>query len=221
MSSVAETAVAIAAGVGGLFGIRAGTEEPRYTLVERVGQIEIRRYGPRLAAETTVTGPSMEARSDGFRKVASYIFGANTAKTSIAMTAPVAQTSLAQMGVAQKIAMTAPVAQQAAGPDGQWRVQFFMPAKYSRDALPTPNDPAVRIVEVPAQDYAVLRFAGSANAATVTSRTRDLTAGLAHGAWRVSGEPAAWFYDPPWTAPFLRRNEIAAPVVAAPVVTAR
>ena len=214
MSSVAETAVAIAAGVGGLFGIRSGTEEPRYTLVERVGQIEIRHYGPRLAAETTVSGPSMEARSDGFRKVAGYIFGANTAKTSIAMTAPVAQTSLGKTAAAQKIAMTAPVAQQAAGPDGQWRVQFFMPAKYSREALPTPNDPAVRIVEVPAQDYAVLRFAGSANAATVTARTRQLTDGLAHGAWRVSGEPIAWFYDPPWTAPFLRRNEIAAPVVA-------
>ena len=215
MSSVAETAVAIAAGVGGLFGIRSGTEEPRYTLVERVGQIEIRHYGPRLAAETTVSGPSMEARGDGFRKVAGYIFGANTAKTSIAMTAPVAQTAAAKTGPAQKIAMTAPVAQQAAGPDGQWRVQFFMPAKYSREALPTPNDPAVRIVEVPAQDYAVLRFSGSANAATVTARTLQLTDGLANGAWRVSGEPTAWFYDPPWTAPFLRRNEIAAPVVAA------
>ena len=208
MANFAETAVTILAGIGGLFGIRAGTEAPHYTLVERVGEIEIRRYGPRLAAETTVSGPSMDARSAGFRKVAGYIFGGNTAKTSITMTAPVAQSAAAS----QKIAMTAPVAQQAAGADGQWRVQFFMPAKYSREALPTPNDPAVRIVEVPPQDYAVLRFSGSASGAAVNARTRELTGRLAESAWRVTGEPTAWFYDPPWTAPFLRRNEVAAPV---------
>ena len=87
-----------------------------------------------------------------------------------------------------------------------------MPAKYAKADLPVPNDPAVRIVEVPAQDYAVLRFSGSANGAAVATRTRELRAALGPSSWRVTGEPTAWFYDPPWTAPFLRRNEIAAPV---------
>lgn len=208
MAGMTETLVGVLAGVGGLVGIRAGTEEPRYDVVERVGAVEIRHYGPRLAAEVTASGSEVEARSDGFRKVAGYIFGGNTARTSIAMTAPVAQSAAGS----QKIAMTAPVAQQAAGADGQWRVQFFMPAKYAKADLPVPNDPAVRIVEVPAQDYAVLRFSGSANGAAVATRTRELRAALGPSSWRVTGEPTAWFYDPPWTAPFLRRNEIAAPV---------
>ncbi len=208
MAGIAETLVGVMAAAGGLVGIRSGTEEPRYEVVERIGAVEIRHYGPRLAAEATASGSESEARSDGFRKVAGYIFGGNTAKTSIAMTAPVAQSAAGS----QKIAMTAPVAQQALGADGQWRVQFFMPAKYTRADLPVPNDPAVRIVDVPAQDYAVLRFSGSANAAIVTSRTRELRGVLASSHWRTSGEPTAWYYDPPWTAPFLRRNEVATPV---------
>jgi hypothetical protein len=210
MAGVTETTVAILAAIGGVFGIRSGTEEPRFTVVERVGAVEIRHYGPRLAAETTVPGDAITARNAGFRAVAGYIFGANTAGSSIAMTAPVAQAS---DGPSQTIAMTAPVAQEPApGADGRWRVQFFMPAHYTRESLPIPKDSNVRIVEVPAQDYAVLRFSGSRDARAVQSRTADLQKVLAASRWRITGPSAAWFYDPPWTPPFLRRNEVVTPV---------
>jgi hypothetical protein len=208
---MAEMALAILGGLGNTVGIRAGTEEPRFSVVERVGAIEIRHYGPRLAAEVEVSGPEEAARSEGFRKVAGYIFGGNTGKASIAMTAPVSQSG----GGAQTIAMTAPVA-QAPGAGGTWRIQFYMPAKYTRESLPTPKDPSVRIVEVPAQDYAVLRFSGSRTAPAVAAKTQALKAALAGARWRIVGEPVAWFYDPPWTLPFLRRNEVAAPVAPAP-----
>lgn len=209
MASIAETVGTILVGLGGLVGIRSGTEEPRFTVVERIGAVEIRHYGPRLAAETTVAGNAVAARNAGFRAVAGYIFGDNAGKTSIAMTAPVAQTA----GKPQTIAMTAPVAQEATpGASGQWRIQFFMPARYTRESLPEPKDPNVRIVEVPAQDYAVLRFSGSRTGTAVATRTAELQAALASSRWRASGMPAAWFYDPPWTPPFLRRNEVAAPV---------
>jgi hypothetical protein len=215
MATLAETTIGILAGVGGVFGIRAGTEEPRFRVLEHVGAVEIRQYGPRLAAETTVSGPDEAARNEGFRKIAGYIFGGNTAKSSIAMTAPVAQSAAPdKSAVSEKIAMTAPVAQTAGGP-GAWRVQFFMPARYTRQSLPTPSDPAVRIVEVPAQAFAVLRFSGSRTGPVVAARQKQLVAALASSPWRVTGEPSAWFYDPPWTPPFLRRNEVAAPVVRA------
>ena len=212
---MAEMALALLGGVGNLVGIRAGTEEPRFTLVEQVGAIEIRRYGPRLAAEVEISGPAEAARNEGFRKLAGYIFGDNAKQTPIAMTAPVAQSG----GARQSIAMTAPVAQTQVrlGAGGaSWRIQFYMPAKYSRATLPVPNDPSVRIVDVPPQDYAVLRFTGSRTGPSVAAKTAALTSGLAGGRWRITGEPTAWFYDPPWTAPFLRRNEVAAPVTAAP-----
>ena len=71
-------------------GVRSGTEEPAHTVVERIGEVEIRRYGPRIAAQTVVTGSSEAARNRGFQRLAGYIFGGNTSRSSIAMTAPVA-----------------------------------------------------------------------------------------------------------------------------------
>lgn len=205
--NLGELAVTILSSLGQLVGVRAGTEQPRYTVVEQVGAVEIRHYGPRLAAEATVTGGAEEARNAGFRKVAGYIFGGNTAKASIAMTAPVAQSG---GGRSQTIAMTAPVVQTADG--AAWRVQFIMPARYTRATLPTPSDPDVRIVDLRAQDYAVLRFTGSRSGPAVARRTDELTRALSGKSWKVSGPPVAWFYDPPWTPPFLRRNEVATPV---------
>ncbi|MGC8478240.1 MAG: SOUL family heme-binding protein, partial [Acetobacteraceae bacterium] len=74
-------------------GIRAATPQPRYRVIGHLGPVELRQYGPRLAAETTVRGSEIEARSKGFRRLAGYIFGANTnaggAGSEIAMTAPV------------------------------------------------------------------------------------------------------------------------------------
>ncbi|WP_293900371.1 heme-binding protein [Phenylobacterium sp.] len=209
MAGVGEILLLIFEGVGQTFGLRAGTEQPRYTVVEQVGSVEIRRYAPRIAAETTVTGPEEAARNAGFRRVAAYIFGANQAKAGVAMTAPVAQGR-----AAETIAMTSPVAQANAGADG-WVVQFFMPAKYTLATLPTPSDPSVRLTALPAQDFAVLRFTGARGPKAVGTQSRTLQAALSASLWRATARPTAWFYDPPWTLPLLRRNEVAAPVTKA------
>lgn len=194
-------------------GVRSGTEEPTFTQVARVGDIEIRTYGERIAAQTVVTGSSEAARNRGFQRLAGYIFGGNAARTSIAMTAPVAQgAGDAASGRSQSIAMTAPVAQGAAGQD-RWTIQFFMPAEYSMESLPVPRDPSVVLAVVPAETYAVLRFTGLGSARTVAAKEAELQAGLAGSAWASQGDPVVWFYDPPWTLPPLRRNEVAVRVV--------
>ena len=187
-------------------GIRSGTEEPHYTVVETLGALQIRQYGPRLAAETTVDGNEVGSRGEGFRRLAGYIFGDNTARSSIAMTAPVAQ----EAG-SKTIAMTAPVVQDRTA-DGQWRIRFFMPAQYTMETLPRPNNPAVHIVAVPAQTYGVYRYSGSTDAASTAAARRELLQLLEGSGWAPVGEPVSWFYDPPWTLPFLRRNEAAVPV---------
>ncbi len=190
-------------------GIRDGTETPPYQVTNRVGTIEIRQYGARIAAETSVQDDEVAARSDGFRRLAGYIFGANSGKQAIAMTAPVAQT--AQPGPGQPIAMTAPVT-QARDPGGAWSIRFFMPAQYTLGTLPTPNDAAIRLVPIPPEHYAVLRFSGSTSPGAVATRQAQLVQALVGSAWRPAGPALAWFYDPPWTLPFLRRNEVAVPV---------
>ena len=179
-------------------GVRT-VEEPPYAVVRDVGPVQIRSYGPRLAAEAVVGGDEIDARSKGFQLLAGYIFGGNRSRTTIAMTAPVAQSS-------ETIAMTAPV-DQARGADGQWHIRFYMPAKYTRETLPQPNDPAVHIVDVPAQTVAVLRYSGIPTKSAVQDAGARLLEALDGSAYRPVGAPFAWFYDPPWTIPPLRRNE--------------
>ena len=184
---------------GSIVGIRSGTEEPQFTVERRIGDVEIRQYGPRIAAETTIDADEEASRNEGFRRLAGYIFGANTGRTKIAMTAPVAQQS-------EKIAMTAPVAaQRDAG--GKWVIRFFMPSEHSLDSLPTPNDDRVRLVSVEPERVAVLRYAGLPNPRAVSAKADELLKVLRDNKIKAAGNPLSWFYDPPWTLPFLRRNE--------------
>ena len=192
-------------GACSVIGIRDGTEEPRFDVVAHAGPAEIRRYAPRIAAETTLQATELDARSRGFQRLAGYIFGANTTKAAIPMTAPVTQAA------SERIAMTAPVTQNRS-PGGAWTIRFFMPARYTLDTLPTPTDPAVSLVPVPAQTYAVLRFTGSTAPEAVAAQQAELSRALEGTPWQANGLPLAWFYDPPWTLPFLRRNEVAIPL---------
>ncbi len=195
-------------GAGSVVGYRKGTEEPDYSAEKLTGAVEIRRYGARLAAETTIAANEEAARNTGFRRLARYIFGANQADEKIAMTAPVVQQS-SRSG--EKIAMTMPVSQVSAG-DSEWVIRFFMPADKSLESLPKPNDTDIRLVTVPPQTIAVRRFTGLPTRRAVASQTDKLMNTLRDIGFEAIDTPATWFYDPPWTIPALRRNEIAVSV---------
>jgi hypothetical protein len=178
-------------------------EQPAFNVVDTVGAIEIRQYGPRLAAEADMNpGQSVEqGQYAAFMALADFIFAKNRQGSEIAMTAPVAIAH-----TAEPIAMTAPVAMES-GASGQV-MRFFMPSAYTLETLPRPGDDRVRIVTVPAQTLAVLRFAGETNDAEVADRTAELLAGLRESTWRPVGEPGVFGYDPPMTPPERRRNEV-------------
>jgi hypothetical protein len=186
------------------------TPEPPSTVIGHLGAVEIRGYPPALAAETTVGGSELSARSVGFERLFAYITGKNAAQGTIAMTAPVAQTPT--QTPAQTIAMTAPVAQTET-PGGAWTVRFFLPRGMTAATAPRPFDPRVVIVPVPARIMAVLRFSGQPTPAAVATEAKRLDAALASGPWQADGPVVAWFYDPPWTLPPFRRNEVARPVM--------
>jgi len=199
----------IAESVLSIAGIRFGTEEPHFLRRPLTDNVEIRQYGPRIAAETTVAADEDRARNIGFRRLAGYIFGGNHRSEEISMTAPVGQ----QGG--DEIAMTAPVAQSRTD-NRQWTIRFYMPSKWTMDTLPKPDDDNVRLVTVPGETVAVLRFSGDRSPDAVAARRSELLKTLSGNGMQTAGEPVAWFYDPPWTLPFRRRNEIAVPVVAEP-----
>ncbi|GAA0604908.1 heme-binding protein [Craurococcus roseus] len=186
-----------------LVGVRA-YEQPPYRVVGRAGPAEVREYGPRLAVETTLDPGT---RDQAFGLLAGYIFGKNRATgggaTKIAMTTPVEMRS-------ERIAMTAPVEQAKSG--ARVTMRFFLPRSSTRETAPEPTDPRVRVVEVPGETLAVLRFSGSTDDARIAERKGALLGELRGSAWEPAGEPVFFGYDPPFTPPFLRRNEVAVPV---------
>jgi hypothetical protein len=213
LGAIAKTVKQLIDAGGSLVGVRNGTEEPAYSVERLTDGLEIRHYGQRIAAETTVHADEVSARNAGFRRLAGYIFGDNQSSTKIAMTAPVVQQAGGQGG--EKIAMTAPVSQEA-GADGEWVIRFFMPANKTLETLPKPNDTAVRLFTIPAQTVAVRRFSGSRDHGAIASQTAELISALRDDGFEPIGTPAAWFYDPPWTVPVMRRNEIAVAIEPAP-----
>jgi hypothetical protein len=181
----------------------AATEEPKYDVILRQDAFELRRYAPTIVAEVTLAGERDAALNQGFRLLAAYIFGGNAPKERIAMTAPVTQSP---SGAGETIAMTTPVSAQAVA--GEWRIRFTMPSQYALSTLPTPDDPQVKLREVPGRQFAVIRFSGFRTDGALQERTSELQAFIRSKGLVPIGEPTYAFYDPPWTLPFMRRNEV-------------
>lgn len=180
--------------------IVSNVEHPKYNVVERNGNIEIRDYAPMIIAEAEVKGERREAIGKGFRIIADYIFGDNTTAQKVPMTAPVMQQG------SEQIAMTAPVTQEGDG--NTWRVRFVMPSKYTMETLPKPNNPAIVLKAIPERRFAAIQFSGIARNETLTQYNTELDQYLSSKRLIKLSPPSYAFYNPPWTLPFLRRNEV-------------
>lgn len=204
-----------------LFGYRS-EEEPSYNVIVVEDNKEIRQYKPYLVAKTTVEGNFKEAQGKGFKILANFIFGDNKSKSDIAMTAPVTldnnPNSINSKDVtnkeSQKIAMTAPVMmneeiKQDNSNVESWTMTFTMPSSFAKDTLPIPNDSRIVIEERPSKSMAVLKFSGFWNKAKVKSKGNELLEWLSkENQYQAISKPIFAGYNPPWTLPFLRRNEV-------------
>lgn len=183
-----------------IVGVR-NSAEAGYTVIEQHGDIEIRQYAPMLMAETLVQADYSDSGSIGFKRLAGFIFGNNRSREKIAMTAPVYRQ---QEG--EKIAMTAPVLQQESA--GGWRMAFVMPAEYTPESLPLPLDPLIEIRQVTGKKVAVIRYSGSLSADIIQQKTEALSQWLTQQGIKMLSPARSAAYDPPWTIPALRRNEV-------------
>ncbi len=175
-------------------GTAQAVEEPRFTVEARTATYEIRRYDPVLVAETPVTAAFDEAGNAGFRVLAGYIFGNNQTRARIAMTAP----------VIQEAAGGTVLQPSAAG----FVVQFTLPAGSALATLPAPNDPRVRLRELPARRVAVLGYSGSWSEGRYQAKAATLLAALKGDGLRPLGPPVLARFDSPFQLWFLRRNEV-------------
>ena len=184
------------------------TEEPRFSIIEKSEPFELRSYAPQLIAEVKVEGDLDTASSQGFRLIAAFIFGQNQVSEKISMTAPVA----IETAQSTKIAMTVPVGIEASKDSAkgvsQWVFSFVMPSEYTMATLPKPLNPLVSIRELPAQRRAAITFSGFYNEAKVLEKTNALEAWIKSKQWQSIGNPQFARYNPPWSIPFMRRNEI-------------
>jgi effector-binding domain-containing protein len=181
------------------------TEEAPFAVVNESGIFEIRDYEAHILAETIVDGTLEEAGNKAFRRLFNYISGANHSRSSIAMTAPVSQEPSGK-----KIAMTAPVSQQSA--TGKWAVSFMMPASYTFETLPIPDDSSITLRQVPEHRVAAVRYSGFWSEKRFLRYKQELENWIKDNNLQIIGEPVWARYNPPFTLWFLRRNEILIPI---------
>lgn len=183
------------------------TEEAPYTVITTDNTFELREYAPQVVAEIIVEGKLEDAGNRAFRPLFRYISGDNKSRGKIAMTAPVSQQ---QKG--ENIPMTAPVSQQRV--QGRWAVSFMMPASYTMETLPAPDDPGIKLRQVPARRVAAVRYSGFWSEKTYLLNKEKLETWIRKNRFSVVGEPVWARYNPPFTLWFMRRNEILIPVAA-------
>ena len=176
------------------------TETPKYDVIIKAKQVELRRYPAHIKAEVEVAGLTYQkALYQGFSILAGYIFGDNISTEKIAMTSPV------QVSNPNKIAMTKPVSVRG---DGTFSVAFIMPEKYTLDTLPKPKDPRINLMQTDAEVMAALRFSGYFSENKVRKAKQRLGGWIAQEGLEAQGDFIVARYNPPWVPWFLARNEV-------------
>ncbi|MFC1778614.1 heme-binding protein [Pseudomonadota bacterium] len=180
-------------------------EEAEYTVLLKDETLEIRQYAPSIVAEVIVNDNFEDASNTAFRKLFKYISGSNSSRSKIAMTAPVSQEAQSE-----KIAMTAPVGQRAS--EQGWAVSFMMPASYTMETIPLPEDASVKLREVPAYSAAAIRYSGTWSEKRYKKHLVLLNNWIEQNELEATGTPLWARYNAPFTPWFMRRNEILIPV---------
>jgi len=176
------------------------TDTPKYSIIKKQNEFEIRHYPAYIQAEVAVDAQKYQsAIYQGFEVLAGYIFGNNISKQKIDMTTPV------QVSQSEKIAMTTPVTITG---DSSFTVAFIMPSAYTLETLPEPKDSRVRLNQIPARSLAAIRFSGFFGEQTIQKKKQHLSQWLQAQGIETEGDFIVAGYNPPWVPWFLARNEV-------------
>ncbi len=187
-----------------VFGLRT-TEEASYIIVDQQEEFELRQYAGLVIIETTVKKGFKEAGKEAFGKLFGYISGENKSRQEIAMTAPVL-VNQASADTGKSIDMTSQVIVDEIN-DG-WRYAFVLPNSFTMANAPIPVNPKIRLVQVQPKLVAVLSYSGLLNEDNFRDNSVRLSNWISKNQLESLSLPRVAGYDPPWTIPFLRRNEI-------------
>ena len=163
-------------------------EQPKYKVLRKENNLEIRFYDTILTSSVKVSGNQYNALRKGFRPLVRYI-GAKERDS-------------------EKISMTAPVIQSINDESEQWTVSFAMPSKYNIDDLPKPENNEIFFQEIQPSLAAVIKFSGKADDSLLNQKTNTLKNWLELNGYTERSSPKFLFYNDPSTPGFLRRNEV-------------
>ncbi|MDH5458220.1 MAG: heme-binding protein [Nitrospirota bacterium] len=173
-----------------MFG-HSGVEIAPYEILEKEDALELRHY-ERLVLVTTAMPSGMNEQSDSFYKLFDYISGKNESTKKIPMTAPV---FLDQADEATEF------------------MSFVLPESFSIETAPLPQDPAVKLEEIVHYTVAAITFSGSLNQEAINTHRIILEEWIARKGFKKRGAAKAAGYNPPFTIPALRRNEVLIPII--------
>jgi len=184
-----------------IFGI-SDTPEAKYIETTNKDPYSVRIYQPYVEAQVTVENSDYKkATNKGFRELFKYITGSNNTDKQVSMTAPV---KVSQEST--KIVMTAPVLMQ--NNDNLWVISFVLPSDMNIDNAPKPSSDNIKLVQKPQSRVAVITFSGTMTKNNIEKNTSMLEEWMKNNNLTKIGQPTAAGYNPPWTLPFFRRNEI-------------
>ena len=163
-------------------------EQPKYKILKKEGQFEIRSYDGILMSSVRVTGSQYQALRKGFRPLVKYISGKERD--------------------GEKISMTAPVIQSTSDRKENFTVSFSMPSKYQVDNLPKSKNSEIFFEKLGSYRAAVVRFSGRANEKLLDLKSNELRQWIEANGYSSVSTAKYLFYNDPSTPGFLRRNEV-------------
>jgi hypothetical protein len=189
----------VIASIGGVFNVMSNAKKPKYdtpayTVKNTHTAVEIRDYEPMLIAQVTTIGERNDAIRQGFSILFGYISGKNDTKTKLPMTTPVGQYAFSEDAN-----------------NDRWVTAFILPKGYTKETLPTPTNTTIEFLALPATTWAVFQFSGNPNTQTLQQHSQALKKTLQEVGMptMMPSTPVCYaFYNPPFTLPFLRRNEV-------------
>lgn len=170
-------------GIGFTTYISSTAEKTPYVVISDLGGgVQIRQYETQTLISTFV-----KDEKNAFGPLGNYIFGSNERKEKISMTSPVITTNNGST----------------------MQMSFILPAGYTKSNVPKANSEEVFFSSVEKRKLAVIRFSGMVSDEKIKQKEQDLMRILKENSFDFYGEPLLLRYNPPWTPPFMRRNEVA------------
>jgi len=164
------------------------SEEANYHVIEKFNNIEIREYDSMILASLEIEGDRSVAINNGFKILIKYISGHNSGHTKINMTIPVIQENIHNFN--------------------HWKISFIMPRIYNLKNLPSSEDSRIMLNEIPTKKMITIRFSGFKSNYNIQKNLDILNDFIKNKDYKTFGNIIFAFYNPPWTLPFLNRNEI-------------